>query len=391
MTPSTAAPAPAGPYVSPWMNEELALFRDAVRRFVAAELAPHEARWEAQQHVDRDAWRRAGAMGLLLTDIPETYGGAGGDFAHECVVFEELQRANVTSFGKHVHSIVAHYVLAYGTEAQKRRWLPAMAAGELIAAIAMTEPGAGSDLKSIRTRAVRDGADYVVNGAKTFISNGYLADLVCVVAKTDPGAGSRGISLLMVETRDRPGFRRGRILDKIGQKGQDTAELFFDDVRAPAGHLLGEEEGRGLHQLMAQLPWERTILAVAAVAAIELAVELTVAYVKEREAFGQKLFDLQNTRFALAECATAARVARVFVDDCIVRVQAGTLDAATAAMAKWWTTEQQCEVADRCLQLFGGYGYMREYPIAKLYADARVQKIYGGANEIMKELVARSL
>ena len=387
----TAAAAPGGAYVSPWMNAELALFRDAVRRFVAAELAPHEARGEAQQHVDRYVWRKAGAMGLLLTDVPEAYGGAGGAFAHECVVFEELQRANVTSFGKHVHSIVAHYVLANGTEAQKRRWLPAMAAGDLIAAIAMTEPGAGSDLRGIRTRAVRDGGDYVVNGAKTFISNGHLADLVCVVARTDPAAGSRGISLVMVETRDRPGFRRGRILDKIGQKGQDTAELFFDDVRVPAAHLLGEEEGRGLHQLMAQLPWERTIVAVAAVAAIELAVELTVAYVKEREAFGQKLIDLQSTRFTLAECATAAHVARVFIDDCIARVQAGTLDAATASMAKWWTTERQCEVIDRCLQLFGGYGYMREYPIAKLYADARVQKIYGGANEIMKELIARSL
>ena len=387
----TAAAAPGAAYVSPWMNDELALFRDAVRRFVAAEIAPHEARWEAQQHVDRDAWRKAGAMGLLLTDIPEAYGGAGGTFAHECVVFEELQRANVTSFGKHVHSIVAHYVLAYGTEAQKRRWLPPMAAGELIAAIAMTEPGAGSDLRGIRTRAVRDGGDYVVNGAKTFISNGHLADLVCVVARTDPAAGSRGLSLLMVETRDRPGFRRGRILDKLGQKGQDTAELFFDDVRVPAAHLLGDEEGHGLHQLMAQLPWERTIVAVAAVAAIELAVELTVAHAKEREAFGQKLIELQNTRFTLAECATAARVARVFVDDCIARVQAGTLDAATAAMAKWWTTDRQCEVIDRCLQLFGGYGYMREYGIAKLYADARVQKIYGGANEIMKELIARGL
>ena len=387
----TAAAAPGAAYVSPWMNDELALFRDAVRRFVAAEIAPHEARWEAQQHVDRDAWRKAGAMGLLLTDIPEAYGGAGGTFAHECVVFEELQRANVTSFGKHVHSIVAHYVLAYGTEAQKRRWLPPMAAGELIAAIAMTEPGAGSDLRGIRTRAVRSGGDYVLNGAKTFISNGYLADLVCVVAKTDAAAGSRGVSLVVVETRGLAGFRRGRILDKIGQKGQDTAELFFDDVRVPADHLLGGEEGRGLHQLMAQLPWERTIVAVAAVAAIELAVELTVGYVKEREAFGQKLIELQNTRFTLAECATAARVARVFVDDCVARVQAGTLDAATAAMAKWWTTEQQCQVIDRCLQLFGGYGYMREYGIAKLYADARVQKIYGGANEIMKELIARGL
>ncbi len=387
----TAREAAPRPYASPWMTDELAIFRDAVRRFVAAEIAPHEERWCAQQHVDRDAWRKAGAMGLLLADIPEAYGGAGATFAHECVVFEELQRANVTSFGKHVHSIVAHYVLAYGTEAQKRRWLPAMAAGDTIAAIAMTEPGAGSDLRGIRTRAVRTGDHYVVDGAKTFISNGHLADLVYLVVRTDAGAGSRGLSLLMVETRDLPGFRRGRILDKIGQKGQDTAELFFDGARVPAEHLLGGEEGRGLHQLMAQLPWERTILAVAAVAAIELAVELTVAHVREREAFGQKLLDLQNTRFTLAECRTTAHVARVFIDDCITRMQAGTLDATTASMAKWWTTQQQCDVIDRCLQLFGGYGYMREYPIAKLWADARVQKIYGGANEIMKELVARSL
>jgi acyl-CoA dehydrogenase len=373
------------------MADELASFRDAVRRFVEAELAPHEARWGRQQHVDREAWRKAGEMGILLADVPEQYGGAGATFAHECVVFEELQRANVTSFGKHVHSIVAHYLLAYGSEAQRTRWLPKMATGELIAAIAMSEPGAGSDLQGVRTRAVRQGDQYVVDGSKTFISNGYLADLICLVVKTDPAAGAKGVSLLMVETADLAGFRVGRILDKVGMHGQDTAELYFDDVRVPAGNLLGAEEGRGFYQLMQQLPWERTIVAVAAVAAIERAVELTTDYVKERTAFGKPLIEMQNTRFKLAECKTAAHIARVFLNDCIERMMDGTMDAATASMAKWWTTEQQCRVIDECLQLFGGYGYMMDYPIGKMYADARVQKIYGGSNEIMKELIARSL
>jgi acyl-CoA dehydrogenase len=376
---------------SPWITDELAMFRDAVRRFVETELAPHEARWCRQQHADRDAWRKAGEMGILLCDVPEEYGGAGATFAHECIVFEELQRANVTSFGKHVHSIVAHYIVAYASEAQKQRWLPRMASGEWIAAIAMSEPAAGSDLQGIRTRAVRDGDSYVINGSKTFISNGHMADLVCLVVKTDPAAGAKGTSLLMVETTDLPGYRRGRILDKIGLHGQDTAELFFDDVRVPAENLLGGVEGRGFVQLMEQLPWERTIIAVSAVAAIERAVELTVEYAKERRAFGKALFEMQNTRFRLAECATTATAARAFLDACIARMMDGTLDTATASMAKWWTTEMQCRVIDECLQLFGGYGYMQEYPIAKMYADARVQKIYGGTNEIMKEVVARSL
>ena len=378
-------------YRLPWMSDELAMFRDAVRKFVETEVVPHEERWAKQQHVDRDVWRKAGDMGILLCDIPEQYGGAGATFAYECAVFEELQHANVTSFGKAVHSIVAHYLLAYGTEAQKMRLLPKMASGEMIAAIAMSEPGAGSDLQGIRTRAILDGDQYVVNGSKTFITNGYMADLICVVVKTDPAAGSKGVSLLMVETADLPGFRRGRILEKIGMKGQDTAELFFDDARVPMANLLGTEEGRGFYQLMQQLPWERTILAVSAVAAIELAVEVTAAYVKERKAFGKALIEMQNTRFKLAECKTTARIARVFVDNCIQQMMDGTLDATTASMAKWWTTEQQCRVIDECLQLFGGYGYMMEYPIAKMYADARVQKIYGGTNEIMKELIARSL
>jgi acyl-CoA dehydrogenase len=370
---------------------ELELFRDAVRRFVETELTPNEPRWRKQQHVDREAWRKAGELGLLLCAVPAERGGVGADVRYDAVVYEELARGGAMGFGKHVHEIVAHYVAAYGTPAQQQRWLPRMASGEAIAAIAMSEPGAGSDLQGVRTRAVRDGDSYVVNGSKTFISNGHIADLVLLVCKTDPQAGARGTSLIMVETAGLAGFRRGRILDKIGQKAQDTAELFFDDVRIPAANLLGPEEGRGFAQLMQQLPFERTIIAVSAIATIERAVELTTAYVKERRAFGKALIEMQNTRFKLAECSTIARVGRVFVDDCVRRLMDGTMDATTASMAKWWATEMQCQVVDECLQLFGGYGYMLEYPIAQMYADSRVQKIYGGTNEIMKELIARSL
>ena len=370
---------------------ELELFRDAVRRFVETELTPNEPRWREQQHVDREAWRKAGELGLLLCAVPAERGGVGADVRYDAVVYEELARGGAMGFGKHVHEIVAHYVAAYGTPAQQQRWLPRMASGEAIAAIAMSEPGAGSDLQGVRTRAVRDGDAYVVNGSKTFISNGHIADLVLLVCKTDPQAGARGTSLIMVETAGLAGFRRGRILDKIGQKAQDTAELFFDDVRVPAANLLGPEEGRGFAQLMQQLPFERTIIAVSAVATIERAVELTTAYAKERRAFGKALIEMQNTRFKLAECSTIARVGRVFVDDCVRRLMDGTMDATTASMAKWWATEMQCQVVDECLQLFGGYGYMLEYPIARMYADSRVQKIYGGTNEIMKELIARSL
>ena len=370
---------------------ELALFRETVRRFVDAELVPNEARWREQQFVDRSAWRRAGELGLLLCAVPDAMGGVGADLRYEAVVFEELARGGAMGFGKHVHEIVAHYLVGYGTDEQRRRWLPKMASGESIAAIAMSEPGAGSDLQGVRTRAVRDGDHYVVSGSKTFISNGYLADLVLLVCKTDPQAGARGTSLLMIETQDLPGFRRGRVLAKIGQKAQDTAELFLDDVRVPASHLLGMEEGQGFAQLMQQLPFERTIIAVSAVAVMERAVELTAAYAKERRAFGKALIEMQNTRFKLAECTTIARVARVFVDDCVRRLMDGSMDAATASMAKWWTTDMQCQVVDECLQLFGGYGYMLDYPIAHMYADSRVQKIYGGTNEIMKELIARGL
>jgi acyl-CoA dehydrogenase len=381
-----------GGYVSAWKDDEVLALGEVADKFVAAELTGKRDRWEAQRYVDRDVWRRAGEIGLLCCSVPEEYGGGGGTFAHDLIVFESQARAGDTTWGNGVHSgIVAHYILAYGTEEQRRRWLPRLASGEMIAAVAMTEPGAGSDLKNIRTRAVRDGAEYVIDGVKTFISNGHTADLIVVVAKTDAAAGAKGISLLVVETDNSPGFVRGRILDKVGQRGADTSELFFEGVRVPAGNLLGGAEGQGFAQLMTQLAQERLVIAVSAVAGLEAAVAVTLDYVKQRQAFGQALFDFQNTKFTLAECATTAHVARVFLDSCIERHLAGGLDATTAAMAKWWLTEQQVTVVDRCVQLHGGYGYMREYLIARMYADARVQKIYGGSNEIMKDLVARSL
>jgi acyl-CoA dehydrogenase len=308
------------------------------------------------------------------------------------VLYEEQAYATNTSFGIQVHSgICAHYFLNYGTERQKQRYLPKMARGELVCAIAMTEPGAGSDLQAIQTRAQRQGREYVISGAKTFISNGYHADLILLVARTDPEPGAKGLSLIIVETGDLPGFTRGRLLEKIGQHGQDTAELFFDQARVPVENVLGGQEGQGFAQLMQQLPQERLIIGLAAVASMEKAVELTMEYVKQRQAFGKPLFELQHTRFTLAESLTETRIARAFIDDCIVRHCRGELDNATASMAKWWCSEKQCQVIDRCLQLFGGYGYMTEYPIAKMYADARVQKIYGGANELMKELIARTM
>lgn len=376
---------------SPWMNEELAAFRDAVRRFVAGEITPHQEQWRKQQHVDRALWRKAGEMGLLLADIPDEYGGAGGSFAHMAVVFEELSYGGDTSFGIHVHAIVAHYLLNQGTEEQKRKYLPLLASGEMIAAIAMSEPGAGSDLKGIRTTAVRGPDGYRVSGSKTFISNGYMADLILVVAKTDPAAGARGVSLLLLETKDNPGFRVGRILEKVGQKGQDTCELFFDDAHVPFDKVLGGEEGRGFAHLMTELPYERTILGVCGVAAIERALQLTVEHTRERKAFGQALIEMQNTRFVLAEIKTEATVARIFIDRCIEDMLAGRMDTVRASMAKYWISDLQCKVVDQCVQLFGGYGYMLEYPIAQMYVDARVQRIYGGANEIMKEIIARSL
>lgn len=376
----------------PWMDADLQMLRDTADKFFQRECVPHEARWAAQHHADRDIWRQAGQAGLLCASIPEAYGGGGGSFLHEAVICESQTNAMVSAFSNNVHSgIVAHYLLAYGSEAQKLRWLPRMATGELVAAIAMSEPGAGTDLQRITTSARRDGDHYVVRGAKTFITNGFHADLICVAVKTDAALGAKGVSLLMMEVEGLAGFRRGKILDKMGQKTLDTAELFFDDVRVPVDNLLGGEEGQGFVQLMQQLPQERLLIAVGAVSTMFKAIEETTAYVRQRQAFGKPLMALQNTRFKLAECATQAHVARSFVDDCIARLLRGELDVPTAAMAKWWTTDTCCRIVDDCLQLHGGYGYMNEYPIARLYTDVRVSKIYGGANEVMKEIIARAL
>jgi len=373
------------------MDDDLQMLREAVSRFVETEMLPHEARWRAQHRVDHETWRAVGEAGFLLMDVPAEYGGGGGDFRHEAVLYEELNRRGLSGFGQGVHSIAAHYVLNYGTEEQKRRWLPRMARGELIGAIAMTEPGAGSDLKGIRTRAVRDGEHYVVNGSKIFITNGSIATILMLVVRTDPNERSRGLSILMVETGGLAGYRVGRVLDKMGLTAQDTSELFFEDVRVPADCLLGAEEGRGMHQLMGDLPYERITIALAGVAAMEGAYAETVRYVNERRAFGQRIVEFQNTRFKLAEVATLVRVARTFVDSCIAQLVAGTLDTETAAMAKWWITDVQQQVMDECVQLHGGYGYMNEYLVCRMFADSRVQRIYGGTNEIMKELISRSL
>lgn len=372
----------------PWMSEDVAQFRQAARRYIETEMAPRLEGWRAQGQVDREAWRDAGALGLLLPELPEEWGGAGGTVAHQMVWQEELARAEMPVSAS-VHSIAAHYILDFGTGAQKARWLPGLASGELFAGIAMTEPGAGSDLQAIRTRAVAAGEHFVVHGSKSFITNGCTANLMLVVTRT--GEGSKDFSILVMETEGLSGYSVGPKLAKLGQKASDTTELFFDEVRVPLANLLGGAQGRGFAQLMAQLPYERTLLAVAAAAIMERALELTVAYAKERIVFGQPLFELQNTRFRLAECATTTHVVRCFVNDCIQRLMDGRLAPTAAYMAKWWCAEQQFQVLDQCLQLFGGYGYMTEYPIARMWADARVQKIYGGTNEIMKELIARSL
>jgi len=376
---------------SPWMDDDLRTFRETVSRFVEAEMVPHDARWRAQHHVDRDTWLKAGETGLLLLDIPDQYGGGGGDFRHEAIFYEEGARRGLSGFGQGVHSIAAHYVLNHGNEAQKQRWLPRLARGELIGAIAMTEPGAGSDLQGIRTRAVRDGEHYVVNGSKIFITNGGSATLLMLVVRTDPTDRKRGLSILMVETEGLAGYRVGRVLDKMGMAAQDTAELFFEDVRVPIDCLLGPEEGKGMYQMMSDLPYERAIIALCGVGAMEGALAATSRYVKERKAFGQPIGNMQNIRFKLAEVATITRVARVFIDDCIVKLLEGKLDTETASMAKYWITDMQQQVLDECVQMHGGYGYMNEYLVCRMFADSRVQRIYGGTNEIMKELISRSV
>ncbi|WP_433795430.1 acyl-CoA dehydrogenase family protein [Actinoplanes sp. CA-252034] len=379
-------------YVEPWRKPEHDDLAELARAFFTKEVLPHAERLEQQGHPDREHYRRAGELGLLGLSIPEEYGGGGGDFTHEATLLHEQTLAGEGSLGIAVHSgIVTGYINDYGSDEQKRRWLPGLVSGELVGAIGMTEPDGGSDVQAIRTRAVRDGDDYVVTGSKTFITNGILADLLVLAVKTDTSARAHGISLLVCElTGDPAGFRRGRKIEKIGLHSNDTAELFFDDFRVPVANVLGTE-GSGFIQMMQQLPQERLVIGVGAVAAMQRAVELATAYAKERVAFGKPLLGHQNTRMVLAEVATRTRVSRVFLDDCIQRHARGELDVATAAMAKLYLTEGQCEVVDRCLQIFGGYGYTTEYPIAKMYADARVQKIYGGTNEIMKELISRVL
>jgi alkylation response protein AidB-like acyl-CoA dehydrogenase len=374
-------------------DDEHDLFRDSVRKFVDKEMVPHNDEWEEAGLMPRQVFLDAGALGFLGMAIPEEYGGGGvDDFRYNLVIIEELQQAGVNAAGLGItlhNDICLPYFLRYCTDEQRERWLPGIAAGELVTAVAMTEPGMGSDLASMATTAVRDGDHYVVNGSKTFITNGINADLVIVAAKTDPAARHGGISLLIVE-RDMRGFDRGRNLDKIGLHAQDTAELFFTDVSVPAANLLGEE-GRGFYQLVENLPQERLSIAAAGVAAARAAFDWTTAYCRERQAFGQSIGSFQAIRFALAEMATEIEVAQAFVDQCVLALNDGSLTADDAAMAKWWCTELQGRVTDRCVQLHGGYGYMREYPIARAWADARVTRIYGGTTEIMKEIIGRSL
>ena len=374
-------------------DEEIRMFADSVGRFLSRNAPPERvAKWREDGMVEREFWREAGQAGLLGVSVPEQYGGPGGDFRHDVVVAEQVIRHGADGFAAGLHNvIITPYIQAHGTEGQKQRWLPKLVSGERVAAIAMSEPGAGSDLQSVRTTAVRDGNGYRINGAKTFISNGQVADLIVVVAKTDPAEGAKGVSLLVVEPDEAEGFRRGRKLDKVGLDAQDTSELFFDDVWAPADNLLGLEEGRGFYQLMAELPRERLLIALGSAVAMEKALETTIAYVKERKAFGRPVIDFQNSQFVLAECKAKAVIARVFVNDCIARLLNGELDATAAAIAKLWVTEAHGELVDACLQLHGGYGYINDYPIARAWRDARVQRIYGGSSEIMKLLIARSL
>ncbi len=375
-----------------WMTEDLVLLEEQARRFFAAEFVPHLEQWNQDGIMDRAMWGKAGEAGLLCASMPEAYGGAGGTFAHEAVINREIALAGLDCFGAPLHSgIVAPYILHYGTEEQKARWLPKLATGELVGAIAMSEPGTGSDLQGVRTTAKKSGNGYVLSGSKTFITNGQQANLIIVVAKTDPKKGAKGTSLMVVETDDTAGFRRGRKLKKLGMDWADTSELFFEDVQLPAESLLGTEEGQGFAQLMNELPQERLIVAAGAVAMMERALALTIDYVKQRKAFGQAIIEFQNTQFELAECKTEATIAKVFLDHCMERHIAGRLDTTTASMAKYWMTDLQNKIVDRCLQLFGGYGYMEEYPISRMYRDARVQRIYAGTNEIMKLLIARSL
>jgi alkylation response protein AidB-like acyl-CoA dehydrogenase len=374
-----------------WVSTEHRLYADGVQRFMEQSMAPNIESWCDQGVVDRDFWFQAGEAGIMGASVPEAYGGAGADLSFEAItIYTQAYLADI-NWGYGIQSIVMHYLVAYGTEDQKRRWLPKLVSGELVSAIAMTEPGCGSDLKAVASTAKRDGDSYVINGSKTFITNGQTAELICVVVKTDLAAGSKGTSLIFVETDQAQGFQRGRNLKKLGMKGNDTSELFFEDVRVPVDNLLGGIEGQGFYQLMNQLVWERSMIGITALGAMDCGLQQTIEYVRQRKAFGQPIMAFQNTRFKLAEMKTKVEVTRSFINDCIAKLIDGSIDPATASMAKYWGSQVQNEVLDECVQLHGGYGYMMEYPITRLFADARVQKIYGGTNEIMKELIARSL
>ncbi|PXA82288.1 acyl-CoA dehydrogenase [Auritidibacter sp. NML120779] len=375
-----------------WATDEHDDLRDMAREFCEKELAANAERFAAQHEVDRELWNKAGDAGLLCLSIPEEYGGGGGDFSHEAVLIEEQARVADNAWGNVIHSVIcAHYILEYGTEDQKQRWLPKLATGEMVAAIGMTEPTAGSDLQAIRTKGVRDGDDLVIDGSKTFITNGSQANLIIIVTRTNDQPGHKGISLVVAETDGLQGFERGRVLEKIGTHGQDTRELFFSQMRVPAANILGGEdsEGKGFYQLMQQLPQERLAVAVTGAAACEAAVRTTIDYTKNRQVFGKTVMDMQNTKFVLAECAGDTLAAKSMVDWAIEEHVAGKLTTEGASAAKFWTTDMQCKVVDRCLQLHGGYGFMMEYPIARMYVDARVQPIYAGTNEIMKDLISR--